>query len=121
MTEVLAWLDSRADEIAELLVRLVACETENPPGRYLAGCAVLLGEAMDRLGLKPEILELTPTAALAEPRIVRGAAGDGARVVYFHGHFDVGPVQDRAQFRAVRRDGDHRPGHGGHEGRHRQH
>jgi len=105
MTEVLAWLDRRADEIAELLVRLVACETENPPGRYLAGCAVLLGEAMDRLGLKPEILELTPTAALAEPRIVRGAAGDGARVVYFHGHFDVVPVQDRAQFRAVRRDG----------------
>ena len=105
MTEVLAWLDSRADEMAELLVRLVACETENPPGRYLADCAVLLGEAMDRLGLKPEILELTPTAALAEPRIVRGAAGDGARVVYFHGHFDVVPVQDRAQFRAVRRDG----------------
>jgi len=105
MTEVLAWLDSRADEMTELLVRLVACETENPPGRYLADCAVLLGEAMDRLGLKPEILELTPTAALAEPRIVRGAAGDGARVVYFHGHFDVVPVQDRAQFRAVRRDG----------------
>ena len=105
MTEVLAWLDSRADEMAELLVRLVACETENPPGRYLADCAVLVGEAMDRLGLKPEILELTPTAALAEPRIVRGAAGDGARVVYFHGHFDVVPVQDRAQFRAVRRDG----------------
>jgi len=105
MTEVLAWLDRRADEMAELLVRLVACETENPPGRYLADCAVLVGEAMDRLGLKPEILELTPTAALAEPRIVRGAAGDGARVVYFHGHFDVVPVQDRAQFRAVRRDG----------------
>ena len=105
MTEVLAWLDRRADEMAELLVRLVACETENPPGRYLADCAVLVGEAMDRLGLKPEILELTPTAALAEPRIVRGAAGDGARVVYFHGHFDVVPVQDRAQFRAVRRGG----------------
>jgi acetylornithine deacetylase/succinyl-diaminopimelate desuccinylase-like protein len=105
MTEVLAWLDRRADEMAELLVRLVACETENPPGRYLADCAVLLGEAMDRLGLKPEILELTRTAALAEPRIVRGAAGDGARIVYFHGHFDVVPVQDRAQFRAVRRDG----------------
>src|SRR5215468_6954904 len=105
MTDVLAWLDCRADEMAELLLRLVACETENPPGRYLADCAVLLGEAMDRLGLKPEILELTPTAALAEPRIVRGAAGDGARVVYFHGHFDVVPVQDRAQFRAVRRDG----------------
>ena len=105
MTEVLAWLDRRADEMAELLVRLVACETENPPGRYLADCAVLVGEAMDRLGLKPEILELTPPAALAEPRIVRGAAGDGARVVYFHGHFDVVPVQDRAQFRAVRRDG----------------
>ena len=105
MTDVLAWLDRRADEMAELLVGLVACETENPPGRHLADCAVLLGEAMDRLGLKPEILELTPTATLAKPRLVRGAAGNGARVVYFHGHFDVVPVQDRNQFRAVRRDG----------------
>jgi succinyl-diaminopimelate desuccinylase len=105
MTDVVDWLEHRADEMAELLIGLVACETENPPGRCLADCADLLGVAMDRLGLKPEILELAPTGTLTEPRIVRGAAGGGDPVGYFHGHFDVVPAQDQAQFRAVRRDG----------------
>jgi succinyl-diaminopimelate desuccinylase len=36
---------------------------------------------------------------------VRGRAGDGSRTVYFHGHFDVVPAQDPAQFRPERRDG----------------
>jgi succinyl-diaminopimelate desuccinylase len=36
---------------------------------------------------------------------VRGNVGDGRRTVYFHGHFDVVPAQDRAQFRPQRRDG----------------
>jgi succinyl-diaminopimelate desuccinylase len=105
MDNVLDWLALRADEMAELLVRLVACETENPPGRGLAECADVLCEAMHRLGLRPEVLELAPTGTLTEPRIVRGAAGEAAPVVYFHGHFDVVPAQDRAQFRAVRRGG----------------
>jgi succinyl-diaminopimelate desuccinylase len=105
MADLLEWLERRADDMAELLIRLVACETENPPGRHLADCADLLGEAMDRLGLAPEILELTPTGSLTEPRIVRGAAGDGEPTIYFHGHFDVVPAQDNAQFRAVRRRG----------------
>ncbi len=105
MGDVLEWLERRADEMAELLIRLVACETENPPGRCLADCADLLREAMDHLGLRPEVLELAPTGTLTEPRIVRGTAGDGAPVVYFHGHFDVVPAQNPAQFRAVRRDG----------------
>ncbi|HUZ55765.1 MAG TPA: M20/M25/M40 family metallo-hydrolase [Streptosporangiaceae bacterium] len=65
----------------------------------------MLREEMARLDLAPEILELEPTGGIAEPRIVRGTAGDGAKLVYFHGHFDVVPVQDRAQFIAERRDG----------------
>ncbi len=105
MADVLAWLEGRADEMAELLIRLVACETENPPGRGLADCADLLYEEMDRLGLAPEILELSPAGTLTEPRIVRGTAGGGEPLVYFHGHFDVVPAQNRAQFRAMRRDG----------------
>jgi succinyl-diaminopimelate desuccinylase len=105
MTDVLEWLERRADEMAELLIRLVACETENPPGRGLADCADLLCEAMDRLGLAPELLELPPAGTLTEPRIVRGTAGGGEPLVYFHGHFDVVPAQNRAQFRAMRRDG----------------
>ncbi len=100
-----AWIDERAEQMADLVIRLVACETENPPGRGLAECAEVLREEMDRLGLSPEILEIEPTGTIEDPRVVRGTVGDGNKLVYFHGHFDVVPVQDRAQFTAQRRDG----------------
>jgi acetylornithine deacetylase/succinyl-diaminopimelate desuccinylase-like protein len=100
------WLDTRADEMAELVERLVAVDTENPPGRGLRECAALLRDAMDELGLAPEVVELPPVDSLEdEPRIVRGTAGDGPRVLYFHGHFDVVPAQRRDQFQPQRRDG----------------
>lgn len=100
-----AWIDDRADEMADLLIRLVACETENPPGRGLTECAEVLREEMDRLGLSPEVLEIEPTGTLEDPRVVRGTAGSGDELVYFHGHFDVVPAQDPTQFAAQRRDG----------------
>lgn len=96
MNAVRAWIDERADELADLLARLVACETENPPGHGLAECADVLRDAMDRLGLRPEVLE---------PPVVRGTAGDGDGIVYFHGHFDVVPAQSRDQFTARRENG----------------
>ena len=100
------WLDTRADEMAELVERLVAVDTENPPGRGLRECAALLRDAMDELGLAPEVIELPPVDSLEdEPRIVRGTAGDGPRIVYFHGHFDVVPAQRRDQFQPQRGDG----------------
>jgi acetylornithine deacetylase/succinyl-diaminopimelate desuccinylase-like protein len=105
VAQVLDWIDHRADEMADLLIRLVACETENPPGRALAECVELLGEEMDRLSLGPEIVELEPAGTLGEPRIVRGTVGNGESLVYFHSHFDVVPAQNRAQFTAERRDG----------------
>jgi len=103
--QVQAWIDHRAEQMADLLIRLVACETENPPGRGLAECAEVLREAMDRLGLLPQILEIEPTGTIEDPRVVRGTVGVGDKLVYFHGHFDVVPVQNRSQFTAQRRDG----------------
>ncbi|MBN6038106.1 M20/M25/M40 family metallo-hydrolase [Amycolatopsis sp. 195334CR] len=100
-----AWLEPRADEMADLLADLVAVETENPPGRDLGTCARVLRDAMARLGLAPEVIELPPSGELAEPAVVRGTAGAGEKLLYFHGHFDVVPVQDRGQFTLVRRDG----------------
>ena len=100
------WLAARAEEMAELVERLVAIDTENPPGRGLRECASALRDAMDRLGLSPEIIELPRAAALEdEPRIVRGTVGGGPHTVYFHGHFDVVPAQRREQFQPERRDG----------------
>ena len=103
--EVHAWLEPRAEEMAELLQRLVAVNTENPPGRGLGRCARLLRDAMDRLGFSPELIEVAPSRELEDPCIVRGSAGDGPGIVYFHGHFDVVPAQSPAQFEPRRRDG----------------
>jgi succinyl-diaminopimelate desuccinylase len=104
--EVHGWLEARADEMAGLVEQLVAVDTENPPGRGLGECASVLRDAMDGLGLSPEVLELPATASLEDdPRIVCGAVGDGPRTIYFHGHFDVVPAQRREQFRPQRRDG----------------
>jgi succinyl-diaminopimelate desuccinylase len=103
--EVQAWLEPRADEMAALLEELVAIGTENPPGRELGRCGRVLRDAMQRLGLAPELIELAPSRELQEPCIVRGGIGDGPATIYFHGHFDVVPAQDPAQFRPQRRDG----------------
>ena len=102
---VAPWVESRAEEMAELLGRLVAVDTENPPGRGLAVCADVLRDALDRLGLAPDVIELDAGARLEDGRIVRGRAGDGEATVYFHGHFDVVPAQSREQFSPRRRDG----------------
>ena len=67
--------------MADLLQRLIAVDTENPPGRGREACARLLEAAMADLGFAPEV---------DEPWVVRGAVGAG-ETVYFHGHFDVVP------------------------------
>jgi succinyl-diaminopimelate desuccinylase len=104
-TEALRWVEARGDEMAELVGALVAVDTENPPGRGLAECASVLRAALEPLEMAPEIIELAPRAELEDPRIVRATVGDGAQLVYFHGHFDVVPAQRRDQFHPRRRDG----------------
>lgn len=91
--------------MAALVEELVAVDTENPPGRALGRCGRLLRDAMERLGVACELIELDSTRELEDPCLLRGSVGEGARTVYFHGHFDVVPAQDRAQFRPVRRGG----------------
>ena len=103
--EAQGWLASRADEMAALVEQLVAIDTANPPGRGLGRCGRALRDAMEALGLAPELLELEPAGELEDPCIVSGSAGDGPETVYFHGHFDVVPAQDPAQFRPRRQGG----------------
>lgn len=104
--KVLAWLAPRAEEMVDLLTRLVAEPTENPPGVGLGRCARLLVQEMKRLGLDPELVEITSQNNLDDPSIVRGTVGTaGGKLVYFHGHYDVVPVQDRKQFTLQRIEG----------------
>ena len=103
--EVQAWLEPHADEMADLLAELVAIDTENPPGRRLGVCGRALHQVMMQMGFEPELTEIAPTAQLEDPCLVRGSAGDGARTIYFHGHFDVVPAQSRDQFQSRRESG----------------
>jgi succinyl-diaminopimelate desuccinylase len=105
VAQVQAWIEPRAEEMAELLATLVAADTENPPGRGLRRCATILRDAMERLGLGPEIIDVPAAGELEQPCVVRGSVGDGAKLIYFHGHFDVVPAQDSNQFVVDRRDG----------------
>jgi succinyl-diaminopimelate desuccinylase len=105
VNDVQAWLDERADEMAALLEALVRIPTENPPGRELGRCAGVLRDAMEWLGFSPELIALEPAGSLEGPAIVRGRAGTGSEIVYYHGHFDVVPAQSAAQFEPERRDG----------------
>lgn len=104
-TEVQAWLDDRAEEMAALVDALVRVPTENPPGRELGRCAGVLRDAMEKLGFSPELIELAQAGSLEEPAIVRGSVGNGEQLVYYHGHFDVVPAQSPEQFEPQRRDG----------------
>jgi succinyl-diaminopimelate desuccinylase len=103
--EVQAWLGERAEEMAALVDELVRIPTENPPGRELGRCAGVLRDALERLDFSAELIELAPAGSLEGPAIVRGGAGNGEEVVYYHGHFDVVPAQSGSQFEPERRDG----------------
>jgi succinyl-diaminopimelate desuccinylase len=105
---LLRWLRKREDEMASLLTELVAVPTENPPGRRYQEFAELFESRVAKVGLRCEHLE---------PRSKRGGAagddpppclsvsyGQGERVFYFHGHYDVVPAQSEEQFQPSRKD-----------------
>jgi succinyl-diaminopimelate desuccinylase len=103
--DVQAWLDERAEDMAALVEELVRVPTENPPGRELGRCALVLREALERMDFAPELIELEPAGSLEGPAVVRGTVGRGTQLVYYHGHFDVVPAQSRTQFEPQRREG----------------
>jgi len=96
----IAAAESKLVEISE---RLVAVPTENPPGRAYPECAALLSELLAEHGFKPE--QLVGDAEGAEAPSVRTFYGDGGPTLYFHGHYDVVPAQDRGQFSPALRGG----------------
>jgi succinyl-diaminopimelate desuccinylase len=102
--QVREWLDAQADEMTTLLARLVSINTENPPGQGLEECGAVLVEAMEKLEMNPAVHEVSDSR-LDGARVVQGTCGDGERIVYFHGHFDVVPAQSPDQFKPRRENG----------------
>ncbi len=88
------------DAMAALTAKLVAIDTENPPGRGYEHCLRVLGDELEALGLDARIEPVPGGDADPEhPRYwLRSELGAGRRTVYFHGHIDVVPADDPSQF-----------------------
>ena len=91
---------ARREEMAEFASELIAVPTENPPGRsYEAGLQVVANH-LQKLGLDSRVEPVPDGARDTEHRRfwLSSDWGMGERAVYFHGHIDVVPAQDPAQF-----------------------
>src|SRR5947208_13261715 len=97
--------DRPRDEVTQLLRRLVACDTSNPPGRE-AQAAAILEDYLEPFGVVCERVAKDPE----RPNLIARLPGTGdGPTLAFLGHLDV--VQARRQdwsvepFAAVERDG----------------
>jgi succinyl-diaminopimelate desuccinylase len=75
---------------------LIAIPSENPPGTHYSRCASHIARRLRELDL--EVRTVNPTG---KGPCVAGSFGEGGRALYFSGHYDVVPAQDRAQFKPV--------------------
>jgi len=102
---LLGWLRQREDDMAALLADLVAVPTENPPGRNYREFADLFAGRVAELDLRCERLDpSSDRAADNTPACLSVSYGQGDRVFYFHGHYDVVPAQSEEQFQASRKE-----------------
>src|SRR5215472_13504332 len=102
---LLSWLRQREDDMAALLADLVAIPTENPPGRHYHEFADLFENRVAKFGLPCERLEPSSKRDEADdtPACLAVSYGQGERVFYFHGHYDVVPAQSEEQFQSSRK------------------
>ena len=72
---------------------LIRIASENPPGAGYSECAALIADRLDGMGL--HVSTMNPSGV---GPCVAGSTGEGGRALYFSGHYDVVPAQDRSQF-----------------------
>ena len=89
----------RAD-LVELASELIRIPSENPAGKRYASCATLISRRLRELGFG--VRTLNPSG---DGPCVVGTYGEGGRALYFSGHYDVVPAQDRSQFEPAVRKG----------------
>ena len=87
-------------DLVEFASELIRIPSENPPGKRYAACATLLARRLRELGLG--VRTLNPSG---DGPCVVGTYGEGGRALYFSGHYDVVPAQDRSQFEPTVRKG----------------
>ena len=85
----------RAD-LVDFASELIRTPSENPPGRAYTKCAALISRRLRESGLT--VRTMNPSG---DGPCVVGTFGEGGRALYFSGHYDVVPAQDRSQFQPV--------------------
>jgi acetylornithine deacetylase/succinyl-diaminopimelate desuccinylase family protein len=81
---------------------LIEIPTENPPGVAYRACVDLLAHKLGELGLAYTLQEAPAPSSShsSEPGYcLLSSYGIGEKTLYFHGHYDVVPASDPAQFR----------------------
>ena len=100
---VTARISESEEQITDLTCRLIAVQTENPPGRCYGECVELLGNELTVLGLPYELIQLPDDQDSQQYAVVSGF-GSGP-TMYLHGHYDVVPASRPDQFQPIVRGG----------------
>ncbi len=93
-------LASYEEDLIAFTKALITIPSENPPGVAYRACVDLLAQKLAEIGLEYTLLESSaPTASSLEPGYcLLSSYGTGEDILYFHGHYDVVPASDPAQF-----------------------
>lgn len=108
-TLILDAVSSWREEILEFAKALVSIPTENPPGTSYLACVTAIAHKLHEIGLDATILEVPGGGDQTRQAGARGREphprycllsfyGRGKSTLYFHGHYDVVPASDAAQF-----------------------
>ena len=90
------------EDLIAFTTALVAIPTENPPGVAYRACSDLIAQKLAEVGLEYSLLEIpdpTSSTRSSDPGYcILSSYGTGEKTLYFHGHYDVVPASDPAQF-----------------------
>ena len=86
--KISAWIEARQDELVDLLSKLIAARTENPPGNEIVG-AKILEAFFHHYGIPTETHEAEPGRTNLLARV--GSSGESLLLA---GHLDVVPAGD---------------------------
>ncbi len=103
LDRIRAAVESRSDELVELLSSFVGVASENPPGTCLKEGQAWIGEHLSAFGIPFDVHRTS--RGETDHAVMIGKVGDGERFMYLHGHYDVVPAFSDDQYVAQIRDG----------------
>lgn len=86
-------------QIIDILSKLIAIPTANPPGQSYRECVDFLSAMLKKRRIEHSLISV-PDVHYPRFSIV-GGLGEGSETVHFHGHYDVVPAASEQQFNPV--------------------